>query len=76
VSLAEKRELIDAALAQWLTLHQPIAAFLNERADVLEQSHKRIRQAVALRVRELALKPQLPPDLLGILVLQPMVAPR
>jgi hypothetical protein len=32
-----------------------------------------VRKAVSLKVRELTVKPQLPPDLLGILVLQPVV---
>jgi hypothetical protein len=33
---------------------------------------RRIRQAVSMRVRELKVVPQLPPDLLGILVLLPV----
>jgi superfamily II DNA or RNA helicase len=54
---------------------QSIRQRIYERAYALEQSHKRIRRAVKLRVRELAVKPQFPPDLLGLLVLQPMVKP-
>lgn len=46
---------------------------IDQRTEQLVESHKRIRQDVSLRVRGLELKPQLPPDLLGILVLQPMV---
>lgn len=76
VPLAEKQELIHDALAQWSTLTGQITTHLETRARQLEQHHKRIRRAVGLRVRELALTPQLPPDLTGILVLQPMVAPR
>jgi len=56
-------------------IQQSIRERIFERASALEESHKRIRRAVALRVRELAVKPQLPPDLLGLLVLQPMVMP-
>ncbi len=50
-----------------------IARRIDLRAKELEESHKRVRKAVRLRVRELKVKPQLPPDLLGILILQPMV---
>ena len=71
--MAEKRELVDAALGAWpiieSTVHQRIAA----RSTELEKSHKRVRQAVALKVRQLTVSPQFPPDLLGILVLQPVV---
>jgi len=73
IPMAEKRELVTAALDAWpgpgAALRERIAA----RATELETSHKRVRRAVALRIRELKLVPQLPPDLLGILVLQPMV---
>jgi superfamily II DNA or RNA helicase len=71
----EKRELAAAALADWPRLEQAIAAQLAARAAELEVSHKRVRQAVALRVRELNLTPQAPPDLVGVLVLQPVVTP-
>ncbi len=71
--MAEKRELVNAALGAWpiieSTVHQRIAA----RSTELEKSHKRVRQAVALKVRQLTVSPQFPPDLLGILVLQPVV---
>jgi hypothetical protein len=53
--------------------YQAIAARIAHRAKDLEQAHKRLRQAVRLRVRELKVTPQLPPDLLGLLVLQPEV---
>ena len=42
-------------------------------ARALTEAHRRIRQAVSLKVRGLTVKPQLPPDLLGLLVLQPLV---
>jgi len=46
---------------------------IQARAKELEENHKRIRKAVSSRVRELTIRPQLPPDLLGVLVLQPEV---
>jgi hypothetical protein len=71
--MAEKRELVAAALDTWPTLESSLQQRIRTRATELAQSHKRIRQAVSLRVRDLTVKPQFPPDLLGILILQPMV---
>jgi hypothetical protein len=73
ISMTEKRALIGAALETWPKLESALHQRVEDRASELAQSHKRIRHAVSLRVRELAVKPQLPPDLLGILVLQPLV---
>ncbi len=85
---AEKRELIEAVLeeigdwqianGEWgdgSPVQEVLRARITRRARELEQSHKRVRKAVSLRVRELKIKPQFPPDLLGILILQPMVRP-
>ncbi len=73
VPMEEKRLAVETALADWSTVERALQSRIKTRAAELEQAHKRIRQAVSLRVRELAVKPQLPPDLLGILVLQPEV---
>ena len=64
---------IESALDVWPTLESAVQERIKERAAELEKSHKRVRQAVSLKVRQLTLAPQLPPDLLGILVLQPVV---
>jgi superfamily II DNA or RNA helicase len=71
--MAEKRELVDAALGAWRTIEPTVHQRITARAAELEKSHKRVRQAVALKVRQLTVSPQFPPDLLGILVLQPVV---
>lgn len=73
VPMPEKRQLVAAALDQWPRLEPALRDQIAARAAELEKSHKRVRQAVSLRVRELSVKPQLPPDLLGILVLHPVV---
>jgi superfamily II DNA or RNA helicase len=88
IPLAEKQELVRTVLdeiGEWQTdegawgnghpIQQDIRERIFARASELEESHRRIRQAVALRVRELAVNPQFPPDLLGLLVLQPVVTP-
>jgi superfamily II DNA or RNA helicase len=72
VPMSEKRELINLALKSWPEVESALAETIGARAAELEKSHKRIRQAVSLRVRELTVEPQLPPDLLGVLVLQPI----
>jgi len=87
IALAEKRELVERALAsldpwhetaeKWGTadpLQRAIRERVARRARELTDAHKRIRQVVSLRVRGLEVKPQFPPDLLGILVLQPVVS--
>jgi len=86
ISLEEKRELVRAALdeigewqavnGEWGNAHplqRGIREKLSQRAEALRESHKRIRRAAALRVGEFSVKPQFPPDLLGLLVLQPVV---
>jgi superfamily II DNA or RNA helicase len=73
IPLPEKRHLIAEALADWPVLEAKLHKPIGIRAAELERSHKRVRQAVALKVRQLTVAPQFPPDLLGILMLQPVV---
>ena len=88
IALTEKRELVERALAslgEWRgtaenwgdahLLQRGIRERVIRRARELTDAHKRIRQAVSLRVWGLKVKPQFPPDLLGVLVLTPMVSP-
>jgi len=88
IPMEEKRELVARVLesvgewritnGEWGKSH-PIQSRIREqvthRAHELTDAHKRIRQAVSLRVRGLEIKPLFPPDLLGVLVLQPVVSP-
>jgi hypothetical protein len=73
ITPAEKRELIEAPLAGWKDLESDLRERIQERAAELQKSHRRVRQAVSLRVRQLSIAPQFPPDLLGILILQPVI---
>ncbi len=73
IPMSEKRELTEVALETYRTFNSVLESKIKHRSTELEKSHKRVRQAVSLRVRELSVAPQLPPDLLGILVLQPLV---
>ena len=71
--MAEKHELIQSALEWWPALARSLGSLISDRAAVLWDSHRRVRQAVGRKVRGLDVVPQLPPDLLGVLVLQPVV---
>jgi len=73
VSTDEKRERVGTALSLYASKSDDLRLALKERAEELERSHKRIRQAVDLRIRDLKVAPQDPPDLLGLLVLVPVV---
>jgi hypothetical protein len=63
------------ALDGWNQLQSATQERIEVRAEALAEAHRRIRQAVSLKVRGLTVKPQ-EPDLLGILVLQPVVGSR
>jgi len=73
----EKKELVKFALQQvkpWLEAEQgPLRALLEECASELEESHCRVRRTLGEHVRGLSVEPQWPPDVLGLIVLQPVV---
>lgn len=70
LSPAEKSELVAESLAAWESLQPVLKPVLSERARRLEESHKRIRSLI--KRERITVKPQLPPDLLGVLVLMPL----
>jgi len=80
LDLATKQRLAQEAIHRWpwggdapdATLRRGLEEAFLARAVALEESHKAIRRSLCLRVRELALDPQMPPDLLGVLVLLPV----
>ncbi len=74
----EQRELAEHALQRLRLLLEdqgasPLARLLSERAAELLAAHRRVRQEVGERVRGLAVRPYWPPDVLALLVLQPVV---
>lgn len=77
--LPEKRELVAGALEKMKNfLHGerksgPLWDLLRQRASELDEAHRRVRQSVGLAIRGLRVEPHWPPDLLGVLVLQPFV---
>jgi superfamily II DNA or RNA helicase len=75
---AEKKELVEAALQEAKRLladggENWLRRLLEDRATELEEAHRRVRQSVGKPVRGLKIQPHWPPDLLGVLVLQPVV---
>ncbi|HXF68669.1 MAG TPA: helicase-related protein [Thermoflexus sp.] len=79
ISLSEKRELVSEALKEIERMlgedHAPngLRRLLQKRAEELEEAHRRVRQSVGQPVRGFKVEPQWPPDLLGVLILQPSV---
>jgi hypothetical protein len=74
---AEKKELVEAALEEAKRLladggENRLRRALVDRAAELEEAHRRVRRSVGQPVRGLAVQPHWPPDLLGVLVLQPV----
>jgi hypothetical protein len=74
---AEKKELVEAALEEAKRLladggENRLRTALVDRAAELEEAHRRVRRSVGQPVRGLAVQPHWPPDLLGVLVLQPV----
>jgi len=80
LSPAEKRELVARVLEEARPLlgepaSGPFLELLQRRAEELAVAHRRIRQSAGQPIRGLQVKPHWPPDLLGVLVLQPEVQP-
>jgi superfamily II DNA or RNA helicase len=80
LSPAEKRELVARVLEEARPLlgepaSGPFLELLQRRAEELAAAHRRIRQSAGQPIRGLQVKPHWPPDLLGVLVLQPEVQP-
>ncbi len=68
----ERREVLEEVLGWWRDLLPGLQEFARQRAKKLEDAHRRVRAAARLARRGLSVRPQLPPDLLGLLVLQPV----
>ncbi|HFQ93677.1 MAG TPA: helicase [Anaerolineae bacterium] len=69
VPAAEKREILVETLAWWEQLQLPLQELLAQRAAALQESHGRVRRI--LQRGRIRVEPQMPPDLLGIVVLLP-----
>lgn len=76
LSLEEKRELVSLVLERFKAHLEAeegqLAEILRGRAKELEESHRRLRRTIGEPLRGLVVRPQWPPDLLGVLVFQPV----
>lgn len=72
VSTTERVEVLQRALSVYGELENNLRKILEKRARELQEAHKRVREAVSLTRRGLAVTRHLPPDLLGIFVLLPV----
>jgi len=70
VSAAEKREVLSTAISGWDTLQPELADLMGERAKRLAEAHRRVGRL--LKEGAMRIEPQMPPDLLGILVMLPV----
>ncbi|MFN3928101.1 MAG: helicase-related protein [Thermoflexus sp.] len=79
IPLSEKRELVQHVLEEVRRMldagdaSRGLRRLLEQRAEELREAHRRVRQSVGHSVRGLRVEPQWPPDLLGMLILQPSV---
>jgi hypothetical protein len=73
ISDGERRETLAEFLEHWKEIEPAIKLLLDVRAQKLLQSHRRVRAAVSLARRGLSVTPHFPPDLIGVLVLLPVV---
>jgi len=67
-----RTEALERALAWCEDLKGEIKRILEERARVLQASHKRVREAARVARRGVAVSRHLPPDLLGLIALLPI----
>lgn len=68
----ERSEVLSELLAAWDGLQGPLEPVVAARAKRLDEAHRRVRASAGLARRGLRIAPQLPPDLLGMLVILPI----
>jgi len=72
VPATERREVLEEVLGWWKDIQEPLEDIVAQRARKLEEAHRRIRSSAQMPRRGLKVRPQLPPDLLGVLVFLPV----
>jgi len=72
VAPQERREVLAEVLGWWEAILPCLKEPAEERARRILEAHRRVRAAARLVCRGLAVRPQFPPDLLGLLVLVPV----
>nr|WP_152944874.1 helicase-related protein [Desulfofundulus thermobenzoicus] len=72
ISQQERREVLAEVLKWWDDLLPHLEAKAKERAQRVLEAHRRVRAAARMIRRGLAVQPQFPLDLLGLLILLPV----
>jgi hypothetical protein len=73
---AERTEVLRETVGWWPLLEKPLAKMLSERAARLAEEHGRLADLVGSGAKLMQIEPQSPPDLLGVVVLLPMISHR
>ncbi len=73
VPSAERQEVLRETLGWWPALQARLAAMLSARAARLAQEHGRLADLVGSTAKLMQIEPQAPPDLLGLVVLLPVI---
>jgi hypothetical protein len=76
VPSAERQEVLRETLGWWLDLQPRLSKLMAERAARLAGEHARLADLMGSRAKLMAIEPQAPPDLLGLVVLLPMIPGR
>ncbi|MDM7323465.1 MAG: helicase-related protein [Thermus sp.] len=69
----EVRQHLTRALKLWQELQEEVTQLLRARAQRIQDAHKRVRQEASLKVRDVRVTPVGSPDLLGVMIVLPMV---
>ena len=72
VTPSERREVLEEVLEWWDELQPDLEEIIDRRAEKLRDTHRRVRASAKLIRRGMNVRPHLPPDLLGVLVLLPI----
>ena len=70
---AERQEVLRETLGWWPDLQFPLAKMLSARAARLAEEHGRLADLVGSGAKLIQIEPHSPPDLLGLVVLLPVV---
>lgn len=72
ITSQERREVLEEVLNWWEQLLPHVEKHIQLRARRVLETHRRVRAAAGMVRRGLAVRPQFPPDFLGVLVLLPV----
>jgi ATP-dependent helicase/DNAse subunit B len=66
-----KRRQLQKLIERLSELEPSFRELANDRARALQESHERVRAIARASKRKVQVEPQLPPDIIGVYILQP-----